>query len=472
MEYLVSLDIRGIHDYIFGTNKLREIRGASILFDRLNRKIPLNELSNGQYGTQGYDWDAIVLGGGNIKVLFKDKGRSEKFKNFLRDSFRREAPGSRASIFVSRKNTVKEQQWVKRIERELQTKKLLYEERNQIMTSGYFKTCEACGRYPAEYSDTRPEETRYICGSCHEKVNASEKYKDMEIYERLSETRNKIALPKDFSSIGNVSNPEGYMGFIYADANRMGEYLAKIKSFDELKRFSLEIHKANLNATVLAINNWFNDDALPFQVILAGGDDLILALPADKAIDMAIDFCDNFNKNLSPRGISTSAAVVICHDSLPIRNVLDVAESLLKNAKLASRNNGGGTYLDFVVTSGSALEDPIFKREKELRINDSGIHHITKRPYSLGDMKALRKTIRDLKEKDFPKNKLYMLYENLFKGHTQSILDSCYIKTRLSKQHRDLIENLQLSLFPWQEKGINEYMTQIGDTVELYDFIH
>jgi len=66
-NYLVSLDIGGIHEYIFGTNKLREIRGASILLDSLNRTIPS--------GKKTLDWESIVAGGGIIKVLFvvKDK---------------------------------------------------------------------------------------------------------------------------------------------------------------------------------------------------------------------------------------------------------------------------------------------------------------------------------------------------------------------------------------------------------------
>ena len=379
-EYIISLDMKGIHDYIFGTSKLREIRGASVLLDRLNREMPMNELGNGRYGQQGRYWDSIVLGGGNIKVLFKDKSIAEKFKIFLKDNFRKNAPGSKISIALSQKNGDSEEQWLKRIERELQREKSLYKEQNHIVTSAYFKTCMACGLYPAEHPDTRMGETRYICESCHKKVNASDEYRNMEIYGKLSETRADLNIPKEFSEIGKASEPEGYLGFVYADANRMGEYLAKIETFEDLKNFSSEIHKGTLNAAVSAINNWFKDDRLPLQVILAGGDDLILVLPADKAMDVAIDFCDSFNRNLSSHEISTSAAIVICHDSLPIKNVLNVAESLLKNAKAESRNNGGGTYLDFIVTSGSALDDPILKRKKELMIKDRGTHHLTKRP--------------------------------------------------------------------------------------------
>lgn len=472
MEYLVSLDMKGIHDYIFGTNKLREIRGASVLLDRLNREAPLNELNNGSYGQQGHDWTSIVLGGGNIKVLFKDKSKAEKFKTFLKNNFTKNALGFKISVTVSEKNADNEEQWLQRIEREIQREKSLRGEQIQIMTCSFFKACAACGLYPAEYPDTRIEEIRYICESCYKKVRESEKYKDIEIYKEFSKTRNELKLPKEFSEIGKASKPEGYMGFIYADANRMGEYLSGIKTFNELARFSSDIHKSNRDATVSAISNKFDGNYLPVQIILAGGDDLILALPADKAIDVAIDFCDNFNRSLSHHEILTSAAIVICHDSLPIKNILDVAESLLKNAKAESRSNGGGTYMDFIVTSGSALEDPILKRKRELTITERGTHHLTKRPYPLKDIKILRDRVKAFKEDNFPKNKLRMLYECLFSGHDRSILDARYIKTRLSKRHENLINELKLDLFPWQQKEFNEYTTLIADIVELYEFIH
>ncbi len=472
LEYLVSLDMKGIHDYIFGTNKLREIRGASVLLDRLNRETPLNELCSGKYGQQGQDWIPIVLGGGNIKVLFRDKAKTEKFKNFLEVSFRKQTFGSKVSVTVSEKNGDNDKQWLKRIGREIQREKFLRGEQNQIMACSFFKACKACGLYPAEHPDTRIKKIRYICKSCYKKIEESEKYKNLEIYKELSKTRNELKLPREFSEIGKESKPEGYMGFIYADANRMGEYLSKIKTFNDLENFSADIHKSNLDATVSAISNNFDSNYLPVQVILAGGDDLILALPADKAIDVAIDFCGNFNINLSHREISTSAAIVICHDSLPIKNILDVAESLLKNAKLESRNNGGGTYIDFIVTSGSALEDPILKRERELTIRDSGVHRVTKRPYSHEDIKILRDNVKALKKNNFPKNKLRMLYECLFSGHDRSMLDAYYFKTRLSERHRELMNGLKLDLFPWQQKELSEYTTIIADIVELYEFIH
>jgi len=466
-EYLVSLDIGSIHDYIFGTNKLREIRGASILLDKLNRKFPINELKNGEYG----DWESVIFAGGNIKILFKEKTKAEGYKEYLANLFRDKAPGAKVTVIVSGRKGLNEEQWIKKAEKELQSAKSLCKGKEQILTCGFFKICEACGLYPAEKEDVRPEGGRYICKTCYQKVEESKNYRDTEIYKEITKGRDILDFPNEFSEIGKESEPEGYIGFIYADGNRMGEHISKITSFSELQSFSSDVHNATLKATISAINNHFHGDYLPIQVILAGGDDLILALPAQKAIDVAIDFCEKFNEQLLSRSITTCAGIVICHDSLPIKNVLSAADALLKNAKAESRKKDGGTYMDFIVVAGSALENPISKRNRELKIEDRGTHYITKRPYSLEGIKTLRKTINTFKSMDFPKNKLKMLYASLFKGHYQSILDACYIKTRLSKEHKGLIDSLKLTRFPWEELNTNEYSTPFGDIVELYEVI-
>ncbi|MBE0427712.1 MAG: hypothetical protein IBX72_13850 [Nitrospirae bacterium] len=478
-EYLVSLDIGTIHDYIFGTNKLREIRGASILLDKLNRELPLDEIENSKYGKKNTDWRCIVAGGGNIKILFNDKSKAKEYKRYLASIFRENAPDAKFTVIISERKGDSEGQWLKRTERELQIAKSMHEERKQITASGLLKACQVCGINPAEDEDPRPEGTIYICKSCCLKVEEAKNYKSTEIYKRLIDGMGfQPEFPTEFSEIGEKSEPEGYMGFIYADANRMGEHLAGKDSFDKLENFSRDVHEKNFEAIVSVLKSHFTGSFLPIQMILAGGDDLILTLPAHKAMDITIEFCESFNYKLSSHNnLTTSAAVVICHDSLPIRNILSAAESLLKNAKAESRKNGGGSYIDFTVVTGSALEEPISKRKQELEYLDIGSYSITKRPYSLEEMKKLVSAIKELKKVDFPNNKLKALYTYLFKGRYQSILDALYLKTRLEDAHKDtmdkLIKEFNLTkIFPWEEIDTNRYTTPFGDIVELYEFIH
>lgn len=481
-EYLVALDINAIHEFIFGTNKLKEIKGASILLDKLNRKIPIDELKAENYGSKSVDYKCILAGGGNLKVLFTDINKAKQYQKYLIRTFKDMSNVKFTTILSERKKETEdgkqetEDQWIKRIERELQMAKNLHKETFQIISSGFFKACQACGQNPAEKKDPHAEEERFICKSCYQKMNESKNYKHAKIYKKFFE---KVGLdpeqsydlfPSDFNGIGQKSEPKGYIGFIYADGNRMGECLEKIDSFDTLEKFSEDVDDATIDATVNTLAKHFEGD-FPFQIILAGGDDLIIALPAHKAVDVAIEFCKNFESMLIARKITISASVVICHDSMPIKDVLSMAESLIKNAKAQSRKQSGGSYLDFAVLTGSSLEDPIKKRNTELEFEGSGYHCITKRPYSLPDMEKLISDIKNLKIAKFPNNKLNRLYQSLFKGHNQSILEGCYLRSRLEVKHKKLIDPLNSDKFPWEETDHSKYTTHIGDIKELYEFI-
>ncbi len=210
-EYMVALDIGGIHEYIFGTNKLKEIRGASILLDILNRELPDQELKSGRYGVEGKDWKAVITAGGNIKILFRDNAKAEGFKNYLSGLFKERAPGAKFTVIVGERQGLSEEKWLKKIEKELQRGKSLSREKRQILTSSYFKTCDACGLYPAEIPD-HPRE-RYLCKACYRKIEGSKTYKEVEIYKELEKSKGNLKLPDECNEIGKNSEPEVNMGF-------------------------------------------------------------------------------------------------------------------------------------------------------------------------------------------------------------------------------------------------------------------
>ena len=67
MAYLYGASVQGIQEFIFATNKLREITGASKIVEKINEKIDT------------YNPDKVMVkAAGNIKALFYDKERVEK----------------------------------------------------------------------------------------------------------------------------------------------------------------------------------------------------------------------------------------------------------------------------------------------------------------------------------------------------------------------------------------------------------
>jgi hypothetical protein len=181
--YLAMLDINGIHDYIFGTNKLREMRGASILLDNLNRVQSIKILGDEKDVTKKIDCDCIIANGGIIKVLFKqkDKAKAQEYIKDLQALFNQKASGVGITVEISEKNILwSEEEWIDHSEKKLQKKKLYKQIKNQTLTSGYFKTCQACGIYPAEEED----EDRFVCKVCNQKIQMASKYQNMEVYKQ------------------------------------------------------------------------------------------------------------------------------------------------------------------------------------------------------------------------------------------------------------------------------------------------
>jgi len=362
------------------------------------------------------------------------KDKADQFCYSLKQLFDYKSPGVDITPIVStKKNGWTEEDWIKNAEADLNKEKRFKRKCSQILTSSYFKTCQACGLNPAEHLEPHIEK-RFICKNCNQKITNAQNYTSMKIYKEIITRVNFVDandLPNDFNDIGKMSKPEGYIGFIYADGNSMGEHLKQKTDFKKLKEFSSDVDKATIDATVCAVGNNFDINNHKFQVILAGGDDMIIAVPANKAMQVAIDFCKKFNQRVTEYALSTSAAVVICHDSLPIKTILGITEALLKNAKIKSRLSNE-TYIDFVAITGSAMDDIIAKRKKELEYNDSvGDNSLSMRPYSINEIDKLIKTIKAFKKEDFPRNKVKALYSNLFKGHNIAYLEGDMMNKRL-----------------------------------------
>ncbi len=155
-------------------------------------------------------------------------------------------------------------------------------------------------------------------------------YSDAFIFTTLGIQREKrnngsTILPQDFEDIGEMSRPKNYMAFIYADGNRMGETLRHISGlFKEDKEalqaqraFSEIVDQACREAAVEAVlGNVPQKEKgtesgparfIPAEFIMAGGDDLMLVVPAQCALEVAADFLDlyqektrDLQKDMSP----------------------------------------------------------------------------------------------------------------------------------------------------------------------------
>ena len=136
-------------------------------------------------------------------------------------------------------------------------------------------------------------------------------------YYKPSENTNipvdKVEQARSLKEIGNAGN--GYVGYIYADGNNMGGYIQKIKTPQEYQNFSRDIFTATEKSVYLAIAEHLQSHKItnindsdnpnrngvwihPFEIITIGGDDVMLIVPANKALQVAQTLSEQFEKIL------------------------------------------------------------------------------------------------------------------------------------------------------------------------------
>jgi CRISPR-associated protein Cmr2 len=352
---------------------------------------------------------------------------------------------------------------------------------------------------------------------------------------------NRITEAFSLREIGNVSQTKGFVGYIYADGNNMGGYIRnKIRTPQGYREFSKQVLDATTNAVYLALKEHLQPRQLqnltdadnsdrngewiyPFEIITIGGDDVLLIVPADKALDVAKTIGEEFERLLpefqleipydtekvhryqeekpskyeSQCELSMSAGVLITAENTPIYYAEELTNQLLKSSKKRAKdlkrdyNYYGGT-VDFLALKAVTMiasnindfrEQGLTKKEKNLKFYAA--------PYTLHELGGLLATVEAFKNSKFPKSQLYQIRSLLERGRRTAILNYRYFRVRLKPEAQVHLKNAfedawcpaklnNGNLAPWMsinpdrshtetEKTI--YETIWRDLVDLYPFV-
>jgi CRISPR/Cas system-associated protein Cas10 (large subunit of type III CRISPR-Cas system) len=499
MKALAILDTDSIKKYVFGTNKLKEIRGASALLDDLNRRCIPEKLEKNK------DIKIIYSNGGTtlftgpvseVKVLLKEGERTFKEKTIT-------GSATGCSIECSEedlKNKFKELKLTlnKKLSLEKDGKRSFI----PSFTSPYVKFCDSCSTHPS--STQYPDDNSFLCDSCLNKRKMDKELRE-EIHKEkikglwgdfLKKYGNRnTEQPEDLSQIGETARPKNYIALIYCDGNCMGKAIEKLRHMEEYGKFSHELDNTLREETYSALDKFFGDDRkitvkgkerkiYPFDFLLLGGDDLLIVTAADKALDVTLEIMKRFEKKLCEENLTLSAGVVIAHAKYPIFNLLDLAEQLLKSAKIKNYELRMGcnektknfSTIDFMVVSSSnslSVED-IRTYELTFGKNDEKFS-LCNRPYTIEDVNKLRRYALKLKKVDFPKTKLNFMVEALFSTKNRSMLDTITVIGRLKEEQKRVLmgffRDFSVDFIPWKKNKDNIYITPLLDLLEIYDFV-
>lgn len=451
-RWMVSFDTDRIKDYIFATNSLKEIRGASAILLEIEEQRPAElENSNKIYGA-----------GGGGAYFAEDEESAEALTRRIETEFREKTEtGSITAIWVEGTKT-EDNIWYKALKsaasRKMQQKKSSKAELAYLPLEPYMRPCASCGQLPAEKRFNEDRSGDLLCLACCKKreTGSEERYEGYlrKFKEHIGSSHAWLnaRLPKDLNELGKVDG-SGYVGFIKIDGNRMGMLFDEIHSPEQDENYSKEL-KTTIEELVydaLLQHGKINQGVLPFEIVLIGGDDLMLFTTAQMAMPVTIEILRRFeevspkmleNARMSSQKLSMSAGVVLCHSNFPIPALADIGEDLLKNAKKKASPDYDCGVIDFQVVTGSMID-----------LESARAVVPYHRPYTHLQMSTLLQYARNFKNENMPNSQLQMVYEACMSNST---VEGTMAALRMVGRLRDLRQQQLLKEF-FTDKDIVEF---------------
>jgi hypothetical protein len=567
---LVAFDTDHIKRYVFGTNKLKEIRGASSLLDYLNRVVMVEF-------AESYHAQKVYAHGGSGLFLVPTEHLGT-FSQQVQQAYQ-DLTGGGASVTCvdvplpehvndigsdDIANTLELLQW------RLQEEKAYAPTFLALPSHPFLRPCDSCG---VEYVDGSKEdedvkhdpgeENERYCKKCQNKrirdTNVKKIIEEIEAVQGKRKTYEEhlwdqiifrlremdyhlpplTERPKDFNVFRNFKGSKDYLALVYADANGMGRAIEDYHNLESRQRFAHTIDKAIYEAVCTAITrhlqindhlkaaNERSEDlqhpVFPFDILLMGGDDICMVVPASVALDVALTLAETFHqeteeackqdKLLKPHTLSVG--VVLAPIKYPFGLLREMAETTLtfakkkgSDARAAQKNKEvlvDDTRINFMVVTGSSSADFKHVYNKTYHKKDDDTHqefHATLRPYAPEDLHRLLSAIRERADSNRGRTKLHQIREAILKmnlttsvGEGLAVLRNWREKQRDHVVHNvyefagrhqmprnnpaDPVSGFPQVTFPWFKDGTKTYKeteyaiyrTPLLDFIEIYDFL-
>ena len=351
-KYLYGASVQGIQEFIFKTNKLQEIVGASEIVKNISTLFE-----------EHYNADEIILNAaGNIKAVFNSKEACETVVLEFSKLIMQKAYGITISQAVVKLEAKEIQEDINKLEQKLKV------QRNRPSI-------------PLDLSINIMKLNPSTAKPAIKKEK--EKYKDVATSQKLQAYKhwlNEKPRNKEFRDISDFSNTKNKVAVIHIDGNGLGELIPNLTI--PLSKFS----KALDDATQKAFDE-ARDESMSIREVVLGGDDVTVICSADDALLFTKRFLENFEKNtnsLGKDGLTACAGIAYCNEKYPFHYAVDLAEELCGVAKDHSERKHSCLMFHNIQSSNFQSWDKFVKEELTIANNkqtircDFGAYYLSK----------------------------------------------------------------------------------------------
>jgi hypothetical protein len=487
-KFLFVAESDKIQDLLFRSSRLQEVIGGSQLLTAFCEE-EIRDLILELGG------ETKISSAGSFRILFDSEQQAREFGKYLSELYRRRLGGTISITdpikVINEKEAIEDAQ--------INLRRIKHIGISPLSTEHvpYIAVCASCGvgiakEYKKRYKD---EKENYICNICERKAETRDQMKNGFLREFISslqiESMDNIDFPNGADDVAKLER-RNYVGYIIADVNNMGAVFSACENFEKMRSLSKALYEV-LNISLAKptrslIENRSNGKTpgfVPVIPLILGGDDVFALVPAQQALDFALQFSREFenrmNEKLSEIGIqdrsTISVAVVICKGKFPYSTAHELGEKLLRKAKKRGKiENPSTSTISFKIIT----KNEIFEREKENNIFCAGfpvytldeLEKFIDYRYRLWDLPGTRRNyLYDLfieaeKAEDF----------KAFRNKMEKEIN--WLLGRLDKDMEDAVRDATEKLgdssasFPhWIQKN-GKYYHKFPDLLSSWDFAH
>jgi len=336
-KYLYGASVQGIQSFIFQTDKLKEIVGASEL---------VAQICTTAFDEYGRNADSVVRAAGNIKHIFDNEEDCKKAVLHFPRKVMTMAPG----ITIS--------QAVVKVEADLsdyaaksdKLEQLLRAQRNKLprpMTLGLM----AIKRVPSTGLPAVKDTKDGLLDEASDKKEVACSTKNL-----MKDAIGRKPDDKEVAyDIEDITGKNSWIAVVHADGNGLGNIVRSVSKKPEcIKQFSGKLDEITTNSAREAYkevieNKIEKGDKIPFRPVVLGGDDLTIICRADFAIQYTKVFLEKFeeeskvqlkslildeeSQKIVSKGLTACAGIAFVKSSYPFHYAVGLAESLCSRAK-------------------------------------------------------------------------------------------------------------------------------------------